>query len=296
MARRQMYDDVMDVALRQTLIDHGFTRKTRRDYFLERPGRVWIFEVTMAPDPEPGFEAEAAVFVPELDAILKRYVPGFLGHHAPSRNRATESTSIPRLMEVEAGHRFYTVMRGRNSKNWTEAYERAQADPVMRYQYRSYWTLPQFSDLLKRNEPGNKPDWKEGVRESGLFLDEQWRAHIWDWYHKCDDPMFIVHWIEIQRRAGIDLHCSLAVLCHMAGNADKARFYLQRRIEESHTTYEELYKELHRENRGNWLRRLWGSGWSEEEVVDVAEGRLQVLQEAAEAARKLAAGFGIRLD
>jgi hypothetical protein len=83
----------------------------------------------------------------------------------------------------------------------------------------------------------------------------------------------------------------------MAGNADRTRFHLQRCIDEGRTTYEELYKEIHRHNRGNWLQRLWSTiGWSEEQVVDIAQGRFQFLQEAAEAARKLAGGFGVRLD
>lgn len=297
MSERQMYEDVLDVALRQTLKEHGFTRKSRRDYVLERPGRIWTFEVEMERRMGDGFLADATVFVPELDAILEHHVPGFYGQHAPSHGTSTVKATITVLMEIEAGHDFYTRRRGPNSQLWSEAYQRAQEDPIMRYRYRGYWTLPQFSERLEKSDPQDKPDWEEGARELGLFLDAQWRAYVWDWYHKCDDPMFVVHWIETQRCTNIFSDCSLAVLCHMAGNPDRTRFYLQRRVDEGRTTYEELYKEIHRHYRGNWLQRLWSTiGWSEEQVVDLAQGRLQHLQRAAEAARKLAAGFDIQLD
>ena len=180
MARRQLYDDVMDVALRATLKEYGFTRKTRRDYILERPDRIWIFELEMAPDPRPGFETMAAVCLPQFDEIFETHLPDFWRQGIASRNHAHVGTSIEKLMEIASGHDFYTMQRGPASRNWSEAYQKAQSDPVMQYQDHGYWVPPKYGDHLEQSHEQDMRDWKRGVRELGLFIDEQWRTHVWE--------------------------------------------------------------------------------------------------------------------
>ncbi len=109
--------------------------------------------------------------------------------------------------------------------------------------------------------------------------------------------MFVVHWLETEHSGGSTSgDMTLAALCHVAGNTDRARFYLQRRVEEAKISYEDLYWDFHKEQCGSWWHQFWGKGRSEEEVVDLAKGRFEFLQKTAEAASKLATGLGIRLD
>jgi len=57
MARlRQLYEDVMDVALRATLKEFGFKRKSYATYIMERPDRRWYFELEAEPRLGTGFE------------------------------------------------------------------------------------------------------------------------------------------------------------------------------------------------------------------------------------------------
>ncbi len=290
MARKQIYDYVMNVALRDTLKEFGFTRKTRRDYILERSDRIWIFEVEMAP-PRQEFSAHAAVYLPELQTLMERRLPGFWFGKASTRNHSHVRASIPQLMEIPEGHDYYTTIYG----NPTKAYLEAQCDPIMRYQERGNWALPESGDPLLQSDEERTRAMDRGIRELGLFIDEQWRAFVPDWYRKCDDPMFVVDWMEKHGSRGFAIDLALAALCHMAADNGRAAFYLRRRIEEAGISYEDLYRELHRHYRGNWLQRLWSRGWSEQKVAELASGRLAAMKEAAEAARKLADGLGIRL-
>lgn len=298
MAHRQMYDDVLGVALRQTLKEHGFSRKTKRDYVQERAGRAWYFEVEMERRLGAGFLADAAVFIPELDDTLERFVPGFYGVHAPTHNKSNVVAPILRLIELEHGRRYSVNSQPNYPEEGFDSAQKLRGDQIFYYLEDDHWVIPRYTDRLGRSDEERKTDWERGARELGLFLDEQWRALAWDWYHKCDDPLFVVHWIETEDPGGIGSDCSRAVLCHMAGETGRARFYLQRRVEEASITYETLYREIHDDKRGNWLRRFWegGMGWSEEEVAKLTKGRLRILSETAGAARKLATGFGIRLD
>lgn len=298
MSRRQMYDDVLDVALRQTLIDHGFKRKSKRDYMQERPGRVWYFEVEMERRLGMGFLANAAVSIPELDATLERFVPGFFGVHAPTHNTTNVMAPLLRLIELEHGRRYSVTRQPIYPVEGFDSAETQRGDQIFYYLEQSHWVIPRYTDRLGRSDEERKSDRERGARELGLFLDELWRALAWDWYHACDDPLFVVNWIETEDPGGIATDCSLAVLCNMAGETDRTRFHLQRRVEEASTTYEELYQEIYEAERGSWLHRFLhgGVGSSEEEVANLAKGRLKVLRNAADGARKLADGFGIRLD
>ncbi len=295
MARRQLYDDVMDVALRATLEKNGFSRKTRRDYVREQPDRMWYFELEMAPDPWPGFEATATVFLPELDAIMEKYAPGIGGLCAERRNHAHISASIPELMQVAAGHDFYTSRRGPASRNWSEAQQRAQSDPVMEYQQRGFWVLPQYAYELNLDLEEERHRLRKGRQELGLFLDEQWRIHALAWYFRCNDPLFVVNWIETDEFYSDHYDISAAVLCHMAGDNGKAASYLQRRFEDARLSYDEIYKNFYKRQRGNWFQRVWAGGyvWTEERVAAEAKAELTLLANLAKAGRNLAAGLGI---
>jgi hypothetical protein len=296
MPRRQMYDDVLDVALRQTLIDHGFTRKTKRDYMQERPDFIWYFEVEMEPRLGIGFRATAAVSVPEVDAILRRNGLDDFMFHGITHNRTTVVTTLLRLIEIADGRHYRHHSQPVYPPNGLESRRGEPGIPIVFYLENQFWTVPRYTDALGRSDEECKSDWDRGVRELGEFMDRQWLIHAPDWYRKCDDPMFIVDWMETEDSLGRYGDITLAALCHVAGSTDRARFYLRRRVEEAKITYEELYRELHKDKRGNWLRRLWSSGWSEEKIVESAKGRLEGLRETADAARKLADGIGIRLD
>lgn len=300
MARRQLYDDVLDVALRATLEEHGFTRKTRRDYVREQPDRVWIFEVEMAPDPRPGFEAWAAVSLPRLDEIIKKLAPGLFGHHAPTHNPSNVQASLADLIEIGTGFDVRQRLRWVHPQEARAERKRLSAHlPAMKYLSRDGWVLPDDVYEFELGDEEYIRRWTEGSRELGLFLDKQWRAFAWDWYQKCDDPMFVADWIE-DRERGSDREddCACAVLCHMAGDNQRAATYLRRRFEAAAIPYDDVYNELHRRHRGPWYRGLWegSSRWSPEQVADHAHRTLLGHKIGAEAARQLADGLGIKID
>jgi len=296
MARRQIYDDVMDVALRNTLKECGFTRKTRRDYILERPDRIWIFELEMVPN--RGFEATAAIFLTEMDAIIKRYAPDFWVHLVGTRNPAHLCATIPQLMQIAAGHDYYTIRRGPASRNWSEAYQRAQGDPVMKYRDLYCWVLPKYGERLGRSQEERIRDLKRGARELGLFMDEQWRFHAWKWYWNCENYGFVVDWMENHQIVSPAAEMSLGVLCYLAGDYGKARRYFRSHIDASKRPYDDVYRELHAARRGSWLRRIWGKpgNWTEQEVVEETKKALEYNAMLADAARRVAGGLGITLD
>ena len=295
---RQFYEDVMDVALRATLKKFGFKRKSHATYIMDRPDRRWILELESEPRLGAGFEAFSAVHVPELDAIFEKYAPGFRVHQAPTRARSHVMATIPQLMEVAAGHDYYTCPRGPASDDWSKEYEAAQNDPVMKYQHNSWWVLPKIptmKELGYDEEEHERMIWNK-VEETGRFLDEQWRAYVPAWYESCDDHLFLAGWIEHQAPNIITTGCTLGVLCHMGGDDNRAADFFHDRLQEADISYAELHKNLHNEYRGSWLKQLWlGGGWSEEEVESTARGRFKYYQETAEATHRLADGLGIAL-
>lgn len=297
MAReRQSYEYVMDVALRATLKELGFKRKTYAAYIRETEDRVWIFELGAEPMIGAGFSDMAGVQVPELDRIFERYAPGGRVHHGVTRNPSHVTTELPVLMEIAAGHKYYTTGMGRASKNWSKEYEAAQSDPLMKYRHDKWWVLR--AGLPTSDEGDDR--WErydrrmdEMILEFGHFLNDIWLQYALPWYQRCDDPLFVADWMETRDR-GSRSYCSLAVLHHMGGDDRRAADYLHRCFDEASVTYDELYRELYREHHRSWLGRWWGDdGLSDEVIAERAQNWLTQGKRTAETAQKLAGGLGI---
>ena len=301
MARnRQLYEDVMDVALRATLKEFGFKRKSYATYIMDRPERRWIYELWSEPRIGAGFNETAAVGFPAIEAIIKRYLQGIFVAGVGTRTKAFVGTITPQLMEIAEGHDFYTLRGGPASRRRSKKYQAAQNDPIMKYQRDGWWALPKHPMIGK---PGFDEDefdriiW-DNVAKLGRFLDEQWRAHMPAWYRSCDDPLFVADWIENRQffLKAVSSDFTLAILYHQGGDDERAARYLHRRIEEGRLTYNETYSELRKEHGGSWLRQLLYPGcWSEEKVAEGAASTLKWRREYAEAARRLADGLGISL-
>lgn len=304
MAReRQLYEDVMDVALRATLKDFGFKRKSHTTYIMDRPERRWIYKLWAEPRFGAGFDENAAVHLPALDPIFEKYLRDVVMQLAGIHPTAIVNTTTPQLMEIAEGHDFYTRLGYRASKKLAKAYKAAQTNPVMKYQRDGWWVLPAHPMIENPRRDGEEFDEDEyyriiwdHVNELGRFLDEQWRTYVPAWYESCDDPLFIVDWIENRNnRSSRGLDITFAILCHLGGEDERAARYLGRRIDAARRSHDETYSEIHRERRGSWLRGLLETRWSEEQVAEEAANLLDARRGYAEAARRLADGLGIAL-
>lgn len=302
MAReRQLYEDVMDVALRATLKEFGFKRKSHATYVMDRPERRWIFELESEPRLGIGFEAMPGVHIPALDAVCEKHIPGVWVFHAVNRTEphAHVTATVPLLMEIAEGHDFYTLRRGLAAKTWSKEYEAAQNNPVMRYRRKGWWVKP--IHLLPPESEVSEEEYdrieEDIIDRMGRFLDEQWRAHVPAWYERCDDPLFVIDWLENhQPSGGAPTDLTNAVLYHLAGDNALAAECLQRPIQEAEISYEEFYRRIYRDRGGSWLRQLLYPGtWTKEQVAKATTSSLKWCAERAEAARKLANGLGISL-
>ena len=202
-------------------------------------------------------------------------------------------------MQIAEGHNFYTVSAGLTSKQRPKGYETAKHPEIMDFRSYGWWVKP-IHLLPSESEVGEEEYDRieeDIIDRMGHFLDDQWRAHVPTWSERCDDPLFIIDWLENhQPSGGASKDLTYAVLYHLAGDNILASEYLRRPIQKAEISYEELYTKIHRERRGSWLRRLlYPNCWSEERVAKAAALRLKLSQEFAEGARKLANGLGIAL-
>jgi len=298
MAReRQLYEYVMDVALRATLKEHGFKRKTYASYIRETENRVWIFELTTEPRIGAGFADTAGVRLPELDRIFGRYGSGRQPHRAGTRNPSLVAASLARLMEIAAGHDYYTKRQGPAAKSWSKEYEAAQSDTIMKYHRAGWWFLD--AGLPK---PGEGEDrWErfdrrmdELILKFGQYINDIWLRYTLPWYKRCDDPLFVADWMVKYGHAGM-AYCTLAVLHHLADDKTGAAEYLQRCFDDAAITYDKLYRTLYRQYHQSWLESLWRGhkGWADEEIARMAHSRLKQSKHDAETARTLANGLNI---
>lgn len=302
MARgRHLYDEVMDVALRATLKEFGFKRKTRATYIMDRSERRWYFELEAEPRLGIGFEAMPGVHIPALEAICEKHIPGVWVFYAFNRTKphAHVTATIPLLMEIAEGHDFYTKRRGPASDSWSREYESAQNKPVMQFQNRGWWVLPPRPMIGELGYDEDELDkiTCENIKKLGYLLDNQWRAHVPTWYERCDDPLFVIDWLDKhQPSGGAPLDLTSAVLYHLAGKNGLAAECLRKTVQKAEISYDELYREIYRERGGSWLYRLYYPGtWTKERVAESTVDALERRADRAEAARRLAHGLGIRL-
>jgi hypothetical protein len=302
MARlRQLYEDVMDVALRATLKEFGFKRKSYATYIMERPDRRWYFELEAEPRLGTGFEDMAGVHIPALDAICEKHIPGVWVFHAVNRTEpsAHVTANIPQLMEIAEGHNFYRPDIGFTSKRRRKGFEIVKHPEIVDFRSYHRWAKP--THLLPSRSEVSKEEYDRIEADIfdrwGHFLDDQWRAHVLTWYERCDDPLFVIDWLENHQGSGgttIDLTC--AILYHLAGDNGLAAECLRKTVQEAEISYEDHYRTIYRDRGGSWFRRLYDPGtWTKERVAKSAAGALEWCAERAEAARRLASGLGIRL-
>ena len=302
MARlRQLYEDVMDVALRTTLKEFGFKRKSHATYIMDRPDRLWYFELEAEPRLGIGFEDLPGVHIPALDAICEKHIPGVWVSQAVNRTKphAHVTANIPLLMEIAEGHNMYTVGTGFTSKVRPKGFESAKHPEIIDFQNRHRWVLPSHPMIGKPGFDEEEFDKiiYENIKKLGHFLNDQWRAHVPAWYQRCDDPLFVIDWLENHQPSGgapLDLTC--AILYHLAGDNGLAAECLRKTVKKAEASYEELYRQIYRDRGGSWFRRLYDPAtWTKERVAKSAARALEWRAERAEAARRLANGLGIRL-
>jgi hypothetical protein len=299
MAReKQSYEYVMDVALRATLKEHGFKRKTYATYIRETEDRVWIFELETEPRLGAGFDDMAGVRLPELDRIFEQYAPGDRAMRGVTRTPSHISASLPRLMEIAAGHDYYTWKLGRASAKRSKDYQAAQSDPLMKYQRNGYWCLRAGLPAPEEGEEGwvrydRRMD--ELIIEFGQFYNDIWLQYALPWYQQCHDPLFVADQVEKYNKYGTRTYGTLAALCHMGGDNERAANYLRRCFDDAQISYEERYRKLHKKHHRSWWWWLSRGAeiLSDEDIAKRARYRLERDKRTAETARKLADGLGI---
>ena len=93
----------MDVALRATLKEFGFKRKSRTNYVCEHsPERVWIFEIEPWSQHHP-FRDWSGIFVPEIENIVTRVTPELKTYETFLREPSQFKTSTVELARIALG-------------------------------------------------------------------------------------------------------------------------------------------------------------------------------------------------
>lgn len=135
MAReRAYYEDIVDVALRATLKEHGFKRKTHATYIQDQPNRRWIFELEAERRIGNGFDASAGIYISDLGAIFERYAPDYPLIGAGTRTYAHIRAYLGQLIEIRTGQtNFFNPRTGSVPRNRLTEYQEKQRDPILRY-------------------------------------------------------------------------------------------------------------------------------------------------------------------
>jgi hypothetical protein len=216
MARnRQWYEDVMDVALRATLKEFGFKRKSRTNYICEHsPERVWIFEIELSRHHLP-FRDWSGIFVPEIENIVTRVAPEIGTNETFLRHPSQFRTSIADQVKISRGWDLPTWEK-KHSKLWHLLLGLLQPPPATKaipLWDGGFWNIGHAKAVLARRrtarelvmrnieidsrEPGER-DWQETAEAVGRELDMLWRTYALDWLRKCDNPHFLAEWFDKQ--------------------------------------------------------------------------------------------------
>lgn len=323
---RQWYEDVMDVALRATLKEHGFKRKSRTNYVCEHsPERVWIFEI----EPRRGqdrFRDWSGIFVPEIEDTIKRIAPEMAKFLTVLRNPAQFKTSIPDLVRISRGWDETTWEKSPKSRHWIWGFHHPpsieKAIPLSDGGTKdAWWHLHYVKEVLPEKraarewvmrdyegddrEPKER-DWQETAHATGLELDALWRKYAHDWLQKCDDPNFLAQWFDryifsckntpLRERYA----ANAAISYFVAGDRNGAASILNRLISESETSYEIVLEKEVAHDRSRELGPVLSAifGQTPPPAYDAAtraRSRIRVNRKRREAAYKIACGLGLKL-
>lgn len=287
---RQWYEDVMDVALRATLKEHGFKRKSRTNYVCEHsPERIWIFEIEPWRQHHP-FRDWSGIFVPEIEEIVTGIDPEMRTHHTFLREPSQLKASIVELAWIALGRDRVNWEKNPKSRHWL--WGRRRPPPITReipLWDGGWWYMNHVKEVLDKTRTPDewimrgyedddrepwKRKWDETAEAVGVELDALWRKYAHDWLQKCDDMHFLAEWFDQQVYSpGHPGHettaATAATAWHLAGNDFRAADILGRLVTENEAI-------------------------AANKTENTAEYRSYV-RTIAEAARKLADKFGIRL-
>jgi hypothetical protein len=323
MARqRQWYEDVMDVALRATLKEFGFKRKSRTNYVCEHsPERVWIFEIEPWSQHHP-FRDWSGIFVPEIESVITRIAPQIGTYNTLLRHPSQFKTSIIDLVKISHGWDQPTWDKNPKSRHWL--WGRRNPPSISKeipLWNGSWWHTHHVKEVLARRrsareyvmrsiEMDDREPWERDQQETakavGAELDALWRKHAHAWLQKCDDPYYLAQWFDRHIFSDKDTPqrhtyaATAAISYYVAGDSDGAANILNRLIAESETSYETLLEREQARDRslelGPVLSAIFGQtpppAW---DAATRARASVTVNRKYREAANKIASGLGLRL-
>ena len=328
MARnRQWYEDVMDVALRATLKEAGFKRKSRATYICEhRADRVWFFEIE-AHRGGPAFEEKSGIFVPEIANIVARLAPDIGTHETFMRDPAHFAATIPDLVRIERGWDRASWAKSPESRGgfWGNR-DPPSVEKALRTYSRTFGWRPGYVEAVLDGSRNPLETIRKRVKSSpeagivavkrtilplGQELDSLWRKYSHDWFRRCDDPQYLADWFdryvytdESRPKYGASA-ITVIVACHLAGDNRRAADIFHGLIAEAEIPFEkelaiaeEYLRVPQHSPTTEWvLRKLFGPPPppSKRDPVKKAQAIVDYRQKAAEAGRRLADGLGIKL-
>jgi len=301
MARnRQWYQDVMDVALRATLKEFGFKRKSPTTYICERSAdRLWTFSIGPASRYNEDFSDFLGIYVDAIEDIMVRHLP-----RAALRGRYEEpffhaQTDIVELIKAENAWDEKTWQQSPRSRTWLGGYRPAPSVDTKVRHLRQGGCFSYVAAGPTTND--TQEEWCRRVavitEELGHDLDTLWRTYALEWFQLCDDPLFFAEWIEQNAPPTLNAPARSAVGYHLAGADDRAADILGQFVEASQVPYEVLVEEIDIQKRGNprWRWLLGERGKTRKSVENMARLEVNWRQRNADNARQLAKGLGISL-
>lgn len=202
----------MDVALRATLKEFGFKRKSRTNYVCEHlPERTWVFEIEPMRQHHP-FRDWSGIFVPEIENIITRAAPEIGTNETFLRSPTQFKTSIVELIEISRGWDEPSWERNPKSRHWLWGYRFPPSiTKVIPLWDGGWWNTDHAKAVLDRSrtareiklrniEPSwreiSSPDRQETAEAVGRELETLWREHAHDWLQKCDDLRYLAEWFD----------------------------------------------------------------------------------------------------
>ena len=299
MARgRQWYEDVMDVALRATLKEHGYKKKSHTTYICEHsPNRRWTFHLALCHSPAQHFSEGSGIYVQAIEDLLEKHLPEAAGIGILMRPLQHAWTDIVDLVKIEKGWDVNAWRDNPRSRTWLGGYRNHPSiDTVIRHiQPGGCFTYDAAGSQMKISGR----EWRRRVaavtEELGHDLDRLWRKYELDWLQRCDDPLYFAEWIERYLTRGSSL--LRAVAYHLAGADDQAAAVLRRDVEEAEVPFDVMVERIDFKERGDpkWRWLHGDQGKSREWVEEYTRDWMVYRQKDADDARRLASGLGIIL-
>lgn len=313
----------MDVALRATLKEFGFKRKSRTNYVCEHsPERIWIFEIEPWSQHHP-FRDWSGIFVPEIESVVTRIAPQIGTYNTSLRHPSQFKTSIIDLVKISHGWDQPTWDKNPKSRHWLWG---ARFPPSVKKEIPlwdgNWWNTDHAKTVLARNRTAQgivmrdtvnnwseqlSRDRKESAEAVGRELDALWRKHAQDWLQKCDDPLYLAGWFDkfvfSGKKNTPQRHkyaATAAIAYYVAGDKKGATSVLSRLIAETETPYEIVLEREQARDRslelGPVLRAILDPApRPKHDATTRARARITVNRKYTEAAHKLAHGLGLHL-